>query len=98
MTTSKKKRPTVAAILNFVFPGLGLLYLGWARAALVNFLVVNGILLVCVVFGDAQLIDHVHYVFLGLAALSAGYAHGVAASTMRPKNGVSQGPHEGVMV
>ena len=78
---SKVKSPLVAAILSFILPGSGLLYVGYWKAALINFALVNAALLFCVFgFGDPTLIEHIHYLFLGLAALSAGYAHGVAAS------------------
>lgn len=78
---SKDRRPLIAGTLNFIIPGLGLLYLGCKRAALVNFVLVNALLLIFT-FGlnDPTLIEHVHYVFLALAALSAGYAHGVAGT------------------
>ena len=78
------KKALTAGILNFILPGLGLLYLGYRRAAAINFALVNVILIVFTVgFADPTLIEHVHYLFLGLAALSAGYAHGVAVSKHR---------------
>ena len=91
-----KKRPLTAGLLNFLFPGLGLLYLGCKRAALFNFALVNAVLLLCMAFGDDTLLEHVHYVFLGLAALSAGYAHGVAGTLAKRKDSVSQGSNEGI--
>jgi hypothetical protein len=81
---SKDKRPLIAGVLSFVLPGLGLLYVGYKRAAMMNFVLVNIALVVFTVFlGDPSMIEHVHWLFLGLAALSAGYAHGVAASKYR---------------
>lgn len=77
----RDKKPLIAGILNFTLPGLGLLYLGYKKAAIINFALVNVTLIAFTVgFADPTLIEHVHYLFLGLAALSAGYAHGVAAS------------------
>ena len=81
---SRTKKPLIAGILNFILPGLGLLYIGHKKGALINFVLVNVILvLVTFVFADPQIVEHVHWVFLGLAALSAGYAHGVAVSEER---------------
>ena len=79
---STKKRPLIAGVLNFVVPGLGLLYLGFKKAALINFSLVNVVLVVCSL-ADPKLLEHVHYLFLGLAALSAGYAHGVANTQLK---------------
>lgn len=68
--------PTTAFVLSLLLPGLGLLYLSRKKAGLLNFLLVNAVLLVVVLaFG---MLEHIHYVFLGLAAMSAGYAHYVA--------------------
>ena len=75
------RRPFIAGLLNFLVPGTGLLYLGYRRAALINFGLVNLILVVLTfVWTSPAIIEHIHYVFLGLAALSAGYAHGVATT------------------
>lgn len=83
---STTKRPFTAGVLSLVVPGMGLLYLGYKKAALVNFVLVNILLIAfTVLWGDPQLLEHVHYLFLGLAALSAGYAHGVATSKLQPK-------------
>lgn len=73
------KSPFTAGVLSLFLPGLGLLYLGYKKAALLNFVLVNVTLIAFVVlWGDPQLIERIHYLFLGLAALSAGYARGVA--------------------
>jgi len=80
---SSHKRPFTAGMLSLFLPGLGLLYLGYKKAALINFALVNIVILLAFVWAEPQLIEHVHYLFLGLAALSAGYAHGVAASKFR---------------
>lgn len=81
---SRTRKPLIAGILNFVLPGLGLLYIGHRKGAIINFAMVNVTLIVFTVFlGDPTVIEHVHWLFLGLAALSAGYAHGVASSRER---------------
>ena len=81
---SHTRKPLIAGILSFVIPGLGLLYIGHKTGALINFALVNLTLIVFTVFlADPTLIEHVHWLFLGLGALSAGYAHGVASSNHR---------------
>lgn len=80
----RNKSPLIAGILNFIVPGSGLLYIGRKRDALINFLLVNVTLLILtVVVAEPTLMEHVHWLFLGLAALSAGYAHGAAVSQQR---------------
>jgi len=84
------RTPLIAGTLNFIVPGAGLLYLGYFKAALINFLLVNAALLIFTFgFGDPTLFEHVHYLFLGLAALSAGYAHGVAHSDQQSDSAVN---------
>ena len=70
MTTPK---PWLALLLNFVLPGAGLLYLPKWKQAIVNFPMVVVVPLV-LFFGvaDSTLVEHIHYVFLALAAASAG--------------------------
>ena len=69
----------LAAALNFVFPGAGLAYLGRWKMAFTNLALVQGVLLVlCVGYREPTLMEHIHYVFLGLAGASAGFAHAVA--------------------
>ena len=81
---STAKRPFTAGLLSLLVPGLGLLYLGRKKAALINFALVNITLVFFIaVLRDPQIIEHVHWLFLGLAAMSAGYAHGVAGSAQR---------------
>lgn len=74
-------KPWLASLLNFCFPGFGLLYLRRWKSALLNFGIVQVILIgLFFGFGESTLVEHIHYVFLALAAASAGYAHGVAQS------------------
>ena len=75
----QNKRPRLALFLSLILPGAGLAYLGRWRAALANFLLVHAVLF-SIVFGFAEsnLMEHIHYVFLGLAGASAGYAHAQA--------------------
>lgn len=75
------RRALFAGILSFLLPGLGLWYLGFRKAAVINFSVVVGaLILLAGVLAEPTLVEHVHYLFLGFAALSAGYAHGVGTS------------------
>jgi len=69
------KSSKTAMLLNFVIPGAGLWYLGMTRGALLN-LVVAMLIPMC---GFFWLSEHVHYLFLAVAAGSAGLAHAVAS-------------------
>lgn len=76
------KSPRIAAVLNFLIPGAGMLYIGHQRLAVANFLVavaVPWIWLSLVVDG----VENVHYVILGIAAGSAGFAHALAGKIIR---------------
>ena len=77
------KPPVIAAVLNFILPGAGLLYLGKAGLAALNFVCAVALLL-----GWCALISHgtqtVHYVALGIGAGSAGFAHAVAQNGAGP--------------
>ena len=76
MTT---KKPWLAGVLSVVLPGAGLVYLGKWLPGLVNFALVQALLMILIfAFGDAQVVEHIHYVFLAAAAASGGYAHAVA--------------------
>lgn len=93
------KRPFTAGVLSLFLPGLGLLYLGHKKAALINFVLVNATLILLTFFwAEPQLIEHIHYLFLGLAALSAGYAHGVANAELRANENRKSKPDQRVPV
>ena len=82
----KSTTPWIAGVLNFVVPGLGLLCVGERKSAAVNFLLVNLCLLFAVtILADPVIVEHIHWLFLGLAAMSAGYAHAVATSLVRSR-------------
>ena len=87
-------RSTVAAVLSFVVPGAGLWYLGHRLKAEVNFLVA----VVLTVVATMSSYEHVHYVFLAIAAGSAGYAHAVARADGSKDGSTAPGipdqPHE----
>ncbi len=84
-----RRRPLTAGVLSLLVPGLGLLYLGEKRAALINFLLVNvALILLVVCWADPQVIEYVHYPLLGAAVLSAGYAHGVATTKLHSDGAV----------
>lgn len=94
---ANEKRPLTAGILSFILPGLGLLYLGYTKAALINFALVNMALIVFTVFfADPTIVEYVHYLFLGFAALSAGYAHGVASTKHKETREIPQGNNTSV--
>ncbi|HIE96519.1 MAG TPA: hypothetical protein EYG03_22000 [Planctomycetes bacterium] len=67
-------RSTIAAVLSFVIPGAGLWYLGNRGGAVLN--LAAAVLLT--VLGTVSQREHVHYLFLAIAAGSAGYAHAAA--------------------
>lgn len=75
------REPIIAAALNFVVPGAGLLYLGRRWPAAANFavavLIVVGLLLAAPQFFH----ESMHYVVLAIAAGSAGCAHAVATQS-----------------
>lgn len=71
------KRSTTAALLSLVLPGAGLWYCGWPGLALTNFLIAAGIPLLG--FSVGFISEHVSWVFLAIAAGSAGFAHAVAS-------------------
>ena len=82
----KSHLPFIAGVLSFVVPGLGLLCVGQQKSALINFVLVNACLLSAVtIFRDPIITEHIHWLFLGLAAMSAGYAHAVANSVVHAK-------------
>ena len=76
-----KHKPWLAFLLSFILPGAGLVYLRKWKQGIANFVVVHAILFFLFFgVGEPTLVEHIHYVFLGLAAASGGYAHGVAMS------------------
>lgn len=72
------KRSTTALLLNLVLPGAGLWYCGWRKLALANFLFAVGIPIVGLTTGFLS--EHIHWVFLAIAAGSAGFAHSMSGS------------------
>ena len=70
-------RSTIAAVLSFVIPGAGLWYLGNRGRAVLNF--TAAVLLTLI--GAVSQREHVHYLFLAIAAGSAGYAHAAAPAS-----------------
>ncbi len=70
-------RSTIAAVLSFVLPGAGLWYLNHRGRAAMNLIAAAFL----TVLGAMSQREHVHYLFLAIAAGSAGYAHAVARGT-----------------
>lgn len=68
------KRRTLPIVLNAVIPGAGLWYLGFAGMAIANLSLAVLIPLV----GSFWFSEHVHWLFLAVAAGSAGVAHAMA--------------------
>ena len=81
-------RSTTATLLSFVLPGAGLWYLGRHRKAVVNFVAA----VLASIAGLLWANEHVHYVILGIAAGSAGYAH-ATARTLGPGHESQNAPH-----
>ena len=73
-------RSAVATVLSFVVPGAGLWYLNHRAKAAMNLLVA----ILLTVLGAMSQREHVHYLFLAIAAGSAGYAHAVARASDEP--------------
>ncbi len=67
------QRATRAAILSLLIPGAGLWYSGHGRLGIINFVV--ALCLPAAGFLTGFMAEHVHYVFLAIAAGSAGLAH-----------------------
>ena len=73
------KKPWLAFVLSLFIPGAGLAYLGKWLFAVLNFALVQAVLLgIVVTEPDRIIIEHIHYVVLGFAGASAGAAHAVA--------------------
>ncbi len=77
------KRPTISALLSLVLPGAGLLYCGRPWLALANFLIAAGCPLVGLRLDFRG--EHVLWLFLGIAAGSAGLAHAMASQQRESK-------------
>jgi len=71
------KRSSIAALLSLVLPGAGLWYCGRPGLALANFLLAVGLPVVGLLTGFIA--EHILWVFLAVAAGSAGLAHAMAS-------------------
>lgn len=74
------KKPWVAFVLSLLLPGAGLCYLDRWSWGVLNFLVVQAVLvgLVLAPLGS-EVFEYFHYVLLVLAAGSAGIAHAIGS-------------------
>jgi|GEM_PF-848346 len=70
------KRSFTAAFLSAIIPGAGLWYLGRRGPAICNFLLAVGVPLICLTAGFFS--EHILWIFLAIAAGSAGLAHSQA--------------------
>jgi hypothetical protein len=73
------KRSTRASLLSLALPGAGLWYCGWRKSAILNFLVAAAIPVVGLT--TDFLFEHIQWIFLAIAAGSAGIAHSAAGSS-----------------
>jgi hypothetical protein len=95
MTTHAKK-PWIAFVLSLILPGAGLCYLDKWFWGMLNFLIVQAVLLGIVLLPVGQQIyESFHYVLLVLAAASAGVAHAVATQMLQRASGVRAGVGRG---
>lgn len=69
----KVKSSRLAAALSFIVPGAGLWYLGQWFWAVVN--LIGATAMIVLLSRDLQGFEQIHYVFLAIAAGSAGLAH-----------------------
>ena len=74
------KRSTKAALLSLILPGAGLWYCGWQKSAVANFLIAAALPVAGLTTGFLS--EHVQWIFLAIAAGSAGIAHSAAGSTV----------------
>ena len=82
-TTAVSKNVWIATALSVILPGAGLAYLGKWLAAAINFAIAVALPLLSLAFGSKELVEHIHYVYLGIAAGSGGWAHAAAVGYNR---------------
>lgn len=68
----------IVALLSFILPGAGLVYLGKWSWGLLNLAVAVAILALGMLAGGDLFVAYIHYPALAVAAGSAGLAHAVA--------------------
>lgn len=78
------KQSTKAALLSLIIPGAGLWYCGRRGLAVVNFLLAVAIPAIGLTMGF--LAEHIQWVFLAIAAGSAGLAHAMSGYGPDHKN------------
>lgn len=66
----------IAAVCSFLVPGSGLVYLGKWVWGVTNLALATGAVLL--LSSSPTISEHIHYVFLAIAAGSAGLAHAAA--------------------
>jgi hypothetical protein len=72
------KRSTKASLLSLILPGAGLWYCGWRKLAIANFLLAAVVPIVGLTTDFFS--EHIQWIFLAVAAGSAGIAHSMAGS------------------
>lgn len=77
--TRPKKNTILATVLNTVLPGAGFAYLGRWKWALINFLIVQAIIVGCIMFPpDPKIVEHILWLVLVLGVGSGSLAHTAA--------------------
>lgn len=72
------KRSTKASLLSLVLPGAGLWYCGLRKLAVANFLLAAAIPVIGLSTGFLS--EHIYWIFLAVAAGSAGFAHAMSGA------------------
>jgi hypothetical protein len=73
------KRSTKASLCSLILPGAGLWYLGRRKSAAINLLV--ALVIPAMALSTDFLAEHAQWIFLAIAAGSAGVAHAASGST-----------------
>lgn len=77
-STRRRKHGWLAVGLNCILPGAGLAYLGLWRRAIINFGVIQLIVVCSFAIGDPKIIEHIHWVLMAVIVWSGAIAHQAA--------------------
>lgn len=73
-----RKNIVLATVLNAVLPGAGFAYLRRWKWAIINFVVVQTIIVGAVLTNEPTMVEHIHWIVLVLAVGSGSLAHTAA--------------------
>lgn len=73
-----RKNTVLATVLNAALPGVGFAYLGRWKWAIINFVVVQAIIVGAVYANEPAVVEHIHWIILVLAVGSGSLAHTAA--------------------